>query len=341
LKAIRIHGAHDVRLEDVARPTPAPDESLIRIKATGICGTDVEIQDGTMAYFTRGMASYPVTPGHEWVGEIVTLGGEVTGFDVGDRVVGECSVGCMKCKRCVSGNYHQCAVRTETGILNRDGSFAEFIVFPALFLHKISKDIDIRAGAMVEPTAIALNGVKCAQVSPLDRIAIHGDGPIGLLILMVAKAYGAQHITLIGATPSRLEMGKSLGADVVIDAAKEDVAKTLSKAGLPSVSIEATGIPEAAATALQTTTPGGRVVLQGLFGGRMLNGFDLDHVVINDLKVIGAIGSPNIWPDVIALIEQGRIDPLAIVTHELGLSDFKDGLDLVTSREGIKVLLLQ
>ena len=341
MKSIRIHGANDVRFEEVARKAPGADDVLIRVRATGICGTDVEIRDGTMAYFTRGMASYPVTPGHEWVGDIVELGRNVEGFNVGDRVVGECSVGCMRCSRCMAGQYHQCQNRSETGILNRDGGFAEYITFPALFLHRISKDVDLRAAALVEPTAIAFNGVKAAAVTPEDFVAIHGDGPIGLLILQCARAFGAKRIAVIGATPARLALAKTLGADHVLDAMRTDVTARFQDLGLPDVSIEATGIPAAAATAIKTTKSGGRVVLQGLFGGRLLDSFDLDQIVINDLTVRGALGSPNIWPYVISLIESGRVDPLKIVTHRINLQDFDSGIRLVTSREGIKVVAVQ
>lgn len=341
MKSIRIHGANDIRFEDIPTAVPDANEVKVRLLATGICGTDVEISDGTMAYFTRGMASYPVTPGHEWVGEVVELGEGVTGFLIGDRVVGECSVGCMECNRCMAGNYHQCLHRTETGIFNRDGGFAEYITFPALFLHHISKQVDVRAAALVEPTAIAFNGVKTARVSPGDFLAIHGDGSIGLLVLQCARAFGAKKIAVIGATPARLALAKELGADLVIDAMRSDVGTRLSDVGLPDVSIEATGIPDAAATAMKTTKPGGRVVLQGLFGGRLLESFDLDQLVINDLNIRGALGSPNIWPDVIALIESGRVNPLKIVTHSITLSEFQEGIRLVTSREGIKVVAVQ
>ncbi|MES0864355.1 alcohol dehydrogenase catalytic domain-containing protein [Ruegeria sp. SCPT10] len=341
MKAIRIHGPHDVRVSDVSKPEPSSDEVLVRIRATGICGTDVEIRDGTMAYFSRGMAKFPVTPGHEWVGDVVALGDRVTGFEAGDRVVGECSVGCAQCELCLSGNYHRCQSRTETGILNRDGGFAEYIRFPALFLHKISKDVEISAAALVEPSAIAFNGVKAAKVSPQDYLAIHGDGPIGLLVLMIAKVFGAKRIAVVGADPERMRLAYELGADLVVDARSEDVSARLGISGFPDVSIEATGVPEAAATAIRTTAPGGRIVLQGLFGGRLLNDFDLDQIVINDLTLKGALGSPNIWPDVISMIETGRIEPLRIVTNAIALNEFEAGLDLVTSREGIKVVALQ
>lgn len=344
MKAIRIHGAKTVSVDTLPRPEPGPGEVLLKVLATGLCGTDVEIYDGTMAYFVRGMAHYPVTPGHEWVGEVVALGAGVQGFEIGQRAVGECSVGCAACATCLSGNYHQCATRTETGILNRDGGFAEYISFPALYLHPISPAVDLRAAALVEPTAIAYNGVKNAAISPADRLVIHGDGPIGLLVLQVAKAFGAGHITVVGGTPARLDLARQLGADHVINALETDVVAALSAAGnghMPNKAIEATGIPAAAANALTAIAPGGTVVLQGLFGGRLLDGFDLDQIVINDLAVKGALGSPGIWPEVIALIESGRVDPLAIVSHTLPLEAFDDGISMVKRHEGIKIVFSQ
>ncbi|MCB1486078.1 MAG: alcohol dehydrogenase catalytic domain-containing protein [Bauldia sp.] len=344
MKQISVRGPHKVVLEEAPTPDIGPDDVLVRVLATGICGTDVEIVHGTMPYYTRGMASYPMTPGHEWVGEVVSHGGDVRGFAAGDRVVGECSVGCMSCDRCLSGNYHRCLDRHETGILRRPGAFAEYIAFPALFLHKITKDIDVNAAALVEPTAVAFNGVKAGGVGPRDYLAIHGDGPIGLLLLMVARAFGAKKIAMVGMTPVRLEMAGKLGADIVIQADKEDVADALARGGngaFPDVAIEATGVPAASAMAINTVSPGGRVVLQGMCGGQKLPDFDLDQIVINDISVKGALGSPNIWPDVIALIESRRVDPTAIVTHTLPLDQFEQGLGVVTGREGIKVVIAQ
>lgn len=344
VKAIRISGPNAVALEEVHLDSPATGEVQIRVLATGICGTDLEILHGTMAYFTLGMASYPVTPGHEWVGEVVALGDGVGQFKVGDRVVGECSVGCGQCARCLSGNYHRCLSRTETGILNRDGGFAELVNFPAMFLHRISKDVDVRAAALVEPTAVAFNGVKNAEVTPEDYLVIYGDGPIGLLVLQVARAFGAKKVALVGATPHRLKLARDLGADCVIDVTSEDVSDRLLSFGggsLPDAAIEATGNPEAARTAINSVAPGGRVVLQGLFGGKLLDGFDLDQIVINDITVKGALGSPNIWPSVISLIEAGTVDPLAMVSAEFPLEEFTAGVETVTARTGVKVVISQ
>ncbi len=344
MKAARIYGAGRIAVENVEVTEPGPDEVLIRVLGTGICGTDVEIADGIMPYFVNGMSRYPVVPGHEWVGEVVRWGAGVSGFAAGDRVVGECSVGCGRCAVCLSGNYHRCADRSETGILRRDGAFAEYITFPALYLHRISNDVDLRAAALVEPTAVAFNGVRMAGVSPRDEVVIFGDGPIGLLLLQVARAFGAARVTVVGATAHRLERATALGADAVVDVSREDPVEHLQRTRNgqgPQVALEATGNPAAAAAAIRSVAEGGRVILQGVFAGRTLDGFDLDQIVLRDLTVKGALGSPGIWPEVIALIESGRVRPEAIVSHVVPLEDFARGIAQARDRLGIKQVVLQ
>lgn len=343
MRAIRVHGPWDIRMEDRPMLRAHDGEVVVRVLATGICGTDLEIVDGTMGYFTQGIAQFPLTPGHEWVGDIEMVGAGVVGFAKGDRVVGECSIGCNACALCLSGNYHRCEGRTETGILNRDGGFAEFLCVPALYLHKISAAVDLGAAALVEPCAVAFNGVQMAGISPADDLVIHGDGPIGLLALQVARCFGPKRIVVVGATDERLALASALGADAVIDVRKADLCTALRVAlggRLPNKAIEATGRPEAAANAISAIEPGGTVVLQGLFAGRLLQNFDLDQIVLRDLTVRGALGSPNVWPHVIALIESGRIDPAAVVSHTLPLDQFADGVALVRDRIGIKVMIL-
>ena len=134
MKAIRIHGPKDVRFEEVPIPKVGPDDLLIRVKAAGLCGTDLELYDGTMFYITSGITKLPLIPGHEWSGEVVELGANVSEFSIGDKVTGECSVGCRSCPYCIRGWYNQCPFRTETGLLNRDGGFAEYISFSRYFL---------------------------------------------------------------------------------------------------------------------------------------------------------------------------------------------------------------
>src|SRR3954447_2574140 len=151
MRAIEFHG--DERLELVERPDPAPGEGelLIAPSAVGICGTDVEIFEGSLAYFRMGLASYPIVPGHEWTGEVVDVGRGVAGFAVGDRVVGEVAIGCGVCARCRAGRSHLCARRTETGIVHMDGAMASRLVLPAAYAHRVS--VSPRGAAPGEPPA--------------------------------------------------------------------------------------------------------------------------------------------------------------------------------------------
>ena len=151
--ALRVRGAGDVCLEVVPTPVPSPGEAVVRVLLAGLCGTDLEIVDGRMTYFTSGLAQYPVTLGHEWVGEVAALGAGVASPPVGARVVGECSVGCGACATCAGGAYHRCAARSETGILRRDGGCAEFLVLPAASLHAVSPSLLRARGAAAAPVA--------------------------------------------------------------------------------------------------------------------------------------------------------------------------------------------
>lgn len=341
MQAVVISGPGRAEVTNVATPSPTSGDVLVRVLATGCCGTDVELLEGTMPYLTSGMAQYPLVPGHEWVGEVCDVGPGVAGFAVGDRVVGECSCGCMRCERCRNGHYHRCAYRTETGILNRAGAFAEFINFPATFLHRISKDVPIESACLVEPAAVAFNGARKAGVSPSDDVAIFGDGPIGLLLLMMTKAFGARSVTLVGGNPDRLAIGAKLGADDVVDIRNESASSRFGRGtrDAPTVIIEATGNPASIIEAVSSAAPGARVVLQGIFAGQKLNGLDLDRVVVGEITIQGALGSPGIWPDVISLIEAGRVNPSLLVTEALPLQQYHHAIEMVKQRRGIKTIV--
>jgi len=162
--AAQISGPLSVIVHDVPEPSLAADDVRIAVLACGICATDVEIYEGNMVYFTRGMASFPVVPGHEWVGRVLECGSNVSGFETGSHVVGEVSIGCTRCISCQSGNYHRCLTRCETGILNRPGCFAQTLHHPAHYLHVIDSAVPIESAALVEPTAVAFNGVLRCRV---------------------------------------------------------------------------------------------------------------------------------------------------------------------------------
>src|SRR5689334_2991642 len=206
MHAIEFHGGE--RLELVERPDPVPGEGelLIAPSAVGICGTDIEIFEGSLAYFRMGIASYPIVPGHEWTGTVVEVGRGVAGFAPGDRVVGEVAIGCGVCVRCRAGRMHLCARRTETGIVHMDGAMASLLTFPAAYAHRV----DFEGAALVEPTSVALHAVRRGDVAG-KRVLVVGAGPIGLLVAQCARAEGAASVVIADRREDRLTLAAALG----------------------------------------------------------------------------------------------------------------------------------
>ena len=322
MKAYRIYGPHDGRYEELPDPQIGPDDALLRPRAVTVCGTDLEIYQGTMFYFTSGMSTYPIILGHEWSAEVLAVGGNVKNVKPGDKVVGECTVACGQCEFCRKGWYNQCPNRQETGILNLDGGFADRMRYPANFLHRFEK-MSYAEAAMVETTAVAVYGVKLVNTGPGDYVAVLGPGPIGLEALQAAKAYGARKVVVIGGRANRRELALSLGADAVIDPKSQDLTTETLKVtdGRKfDVVIEATGNPAVCRDLMKITRPRGRISLIGLFNSQ-LGEFDLDAFVVNNITMQGSLGSPNVWDETIAMMETGRIRTAPLITERMPLSN--------------------
>jgi L-iditol 2-dehydrogenase len=342
MKAIQIHGARDARYEEVPDPEPGPDDVLIRVRAAGICGTDMELFDGDMFYLTSGMAKLPLIPGHEWSGEVVETGANVTEFEPGDRVTGECTVSCGQCDYCRRGWYNQCPNRTETGILNRSGGFAELLAFPRQFLHACN-GLEFDDAAFIEPTGIALYPVKLANVTPADYVAVMGPGPIGLFAVQVLRAYGARKIILVGTRDDRLEVGRQVGADATVNVRTEDLVekvRDVTDGHMVDVIVEAVGKPSVWDDIMSIVAPRARVAMTGLFAGEKC-AVDFDPVVINNISILGCLGSPSLWDEAISLHERGLVSSEPLITHRLPLSDFAKAIEIVRERRdgAIKAVL--
>jgi len=342
MKAVRYHGPRDLRFEDVEMPKAGDDDVLIRVRAAGICASDLHIYDGTDFYITSGMTRVPFIPGHEWSGEVVESGSNVHEFSVGDKVTGECSVSCRSCSHCLRGWYNQCKNLTETGFLNRDGGFAEYICFPKHFLHKCNQ-MTFEEAASVEPTSIALHATKLPGVCPEDYVVVMGPGPIGLFAVQTAKAYGARKVILAGTRDSRLEVGREVGADVTINIKQEsltDRVREETDGHFADVVIEAVGRPAVWDHIARILAPRARVAMTGLFGGAKCS-VDFDPLVINQITILGSVGAPNCWDETIDLHERAKVTAKPLITHRLPLADFAKGMEITRNRveNAIKVIL--
>jgi len=334
VKAIRIHGPNDVRIEDVPVKELAEDEALIRVRAVGLCGTDYELYTNEMLFIQDGRTKLPMIPGHEWAGEIIELGSQVSDFKTGDRVSGECTVACRNCEYCIRGQYNQCINRTETGVMNRDGAFAEHIVFPASHLHKFDS-LPFEEAALIEPTGIALHGIKRANVTPFDNVAVLGPGPIGLQAAQIAKkVYGARRVILTGTREERLDVGLRMGVDAVVNVKRQNLVeeiRELTDGEMLHIIIETTGHPSAYVDMEEIIRPYGRIALLGFLGAKRVE-MNWDPFITSDVTFLGVLGSPGLWGEVIEILEAGKISTAPLITHRMKLEEFEKGLDIMVNR---------
>jgi L-iditol 2-dehydrogenase len=293
---------------------------LVATELVGVCGTDLEILAGTMTYLTNGMARYPIVPGHEWVGKVVDVGSQVSEFKPGDRIAGECTIGCGLCSYCTSDRYNLCPNRTETGILNREGGLASQLVFPAKFAHLIPPNVDSHDAALVEPLAVAYRGLQRLGFGAIEAIGIVGAGTIGMLAAMTARALGVSRVIIVDIDVSRRTLAIEAGFEALLHVTSQ-----------VDFVLEATGTASGVKAALEMTADGGRLVMLGLTGKAAVP-FDVDNLVVRDIAMLGSLGSPGVWPRAIELIASGVVRPSALISHELKLDDAAAAFKLAGSR---------
>jgi L-iditol 2-dehydrogenase len=329
VKQIVVTGPGEWELRDVPAPTPAASELLLAPKLVGLCATDLEILNGSLIYLREGRAALPLTPGHEWVAEVVDPGEWADDFAPGDIVVGECSIGCGVCALCGAGAYHLCAERTETGIVHRDGALAELMVFPAAAAHRIGPGVELEDAALVEPTAIAFRAVQRLRASSGSRVLIVGGGTIGYLVAAILTVVHGASVALIDPDALKRTRAAAVGAG---EAGEDEQFEYV---------VEASGAPGGIGTAIERAAPGGRVVVVGLTGRPELPA-PIDRVVVSELDLLGSIGSPGVWADTIRLVAGGLVRPSALVSAIFPLDRFADAVETAESHApGVGKLLIR
>lgn len=215
MKAGVVHAREDIRYEEISKPVPKKGQVLIKVKYTGICGSDIPRVNGDVCHF------FPNVLGHEFSGTIEQIGEDVTSLKVGDRVSGVPLVPCMKCEDCQNGNYSLC--RHYSFIGSREfGSFAEYVVVPEKNAVKFEDAVSFEQGAFFEPATVALHGLQRVNYEGGKNVAVLGGGTIGLLTMQWAKIYGAKQVVVFDIEPTRLELGMRLGASAGINTRDED-----------------------------------------------------------------------------------------------------------------------
>jgi 2-desacetyl-2-hydroxyethyl bacteriochlorophyllide A dehydrogenase len=311
LKALVYHGPNDLRYEDAPKPEPLPRELLVRVKTVGICGSDVH---GYMGLTGRRIP--PMIMGHEIAGDVVAVGAEVSNFKVGDRVAVDPIICCNECDFCRTGRTNICKSRRVIGVSMQNetinGAMAEYIAIPEHVAIKIPADLSYEQGALVDPLAVSVHGVRMGGDLNNKRVAVIGAGQIGLFAMQAAKAFGAESVTAIDIIDKRLSLAEELGADQSINAKSfteggRDLKESCLQFGGFDVVIEAVGVEITVQQAIYLTKSGGTVVLMGL--GQKEVKIDAHHVVENEIALRGTyIFVEKDGADAIRLLQEGLVD---------------------------------
>jgi threonine 3-dehydrogenase len=331
-------------LVEVEVPKIKPDEVLLRVQATAICGSDVHFYKWDD--FAQTRLNPPVTLGHEFAGEVVEIGNKVVGFKIGDYAAADSHIACGVCQVCKLGLQHICQNLKIFG--NQvDGSFAEFVAVPENSLWKLSADVPPEIGAIMEPLGGAVQTVLIEPVTS-QSVAIFGDGPIALFAIGVARAAGASQVIHVGKYPFRIEIGRKMGAHLSLSVqdSTDPVASVLERTdGIGvDVSLEMAGSPKSVQQAFDSVRKGGRVSAFGLTA-KPLQSFDINNAItLRQVRVQGVAGRHmwETWRQMDGLLESGQLDPTPVITHKLPLEEFDKGFQEAISdeRESGKVILV-
>jgi len=343
MKAAVLEGKLSVRYKDVPKPAPGPGEVLARVKAAGVCGTDMELFRGTMPFFETGLSRYPLIPGHEWSGIVEEVGEGVATLLPGDRVTGDVSIGCGRCVNCKSGLYNLCDHRQEVGISGgKDGAFAEFVKMPAPFLYKVPDGVSFDEAALAEPAATAVKAFRKTPLKLGDTALVVGDGPIGLLGVQAARCAGAGRLIAAGQQAWKLQLAAEFGADRVVNVNEEDLCSAVlaeTNGRRIDYLLEASGSVAAIREAASLVRSGGTMNVVGIYEAPVPN-YDMADLVLRDITLVGSVASPNAYEGTLRLLGAGRIRTAPCISHRFPLAEVARAFDVQQQSPATRLKIL-
>lgn len=324
-------------LQDVAEPEVGPNDVLIKIKKTSICGTDFHIWKWDK--WAAKNVKLGTTIGHEFCGEIAQVGSAVTDFTIGERVSGEGHIVCGRCRNCLAGRSHLCPETLGVGI-HRNGAFAEYLSIPASNAFKVDTDIPEEIVSTFDPLGNAVHTALSWNLTAED-VLITGAGPIGCMAVTIAKFAGARNVVITDVNPYRLELAEKMGATRAVNVANESLADLRKELGIHEgfdVALEMSGHPSGMNDILNHTTNGAKISLLGIFPEEFA--IDWDKVIFKGLVLKGIYGREmyETWYRMTAMVKAG-MDISPVITHRYHYTDFQKGIDAMLSGNSGKVVL--
>ncbi len=334
---VKAKAEQGIWLQDTPKPKIGPNDLLIRIKKTAICGTDIHIYNWDE--WAQKTIPVPMTVGHEFVGTVAEIGSEVQGFKLGQRVSGEGHITCGHCRNCRAGRRHLCANTVGVGV-NRPGCFAEYLAIPAMNAFPLPEMISDDIAAFLDPLGNATHTALSFDLVGED-VLITGAGPIGCMAAAIARHVGARYVVITDVNDYRLGLAKQMGATHAVNVQKdklEDVIKNLGMTEGFDVGLEMSGNPQAFRQMLTVMVHGGHVALLGLPSSEVA--IDWNQVIFKGLFIKGIYGREmfETWYKMAAMLQSG-LDISPILTHHFPIGEFQKGFDVMRSGQSGKVVL--
>ena len=324
-------------MQQIEKPSCGPNDVLIKIRKTAICGTDLHI----FKWDEWSQKTIPVgmNVGHEFIGEVVELGSQVSGFALGDRVSGEGHITCGHCRNCRAGKRHLCRNTEGVGV-NIPGAFAEYLAIPAVNAFKIPDNISDDLAAIFDPYGNAAHTTLSFDLVGED-VLITGAGPIGIMAVAIARHVGARHVVVTDINPYRLELAQKMGASRVVNVNTQSLSDVMLELGMDEgfdVGLEMSGNGHAFRDMLAKMNHGGRVALLGIPSSELA--IDWNEVIFKGLFIKGIYGREmfETWYKMASMLQSGlNLDP--IITHHYHVDDFQQGFEMMESGQCGKVIL--
>ena len=342
MQALVLENVRDLQIRDIAEPVVGAQDVLIKVKACGICGSDVHGYDGT-----TGRRIPPLVMGHEAAGVVAKIGSDVHSFRPGDRVTFDSTISCGKCLFCSKGDVNLCDNRQVLGVscgdYRRDGAFAEYVSVPQHIVYALPDSFPFEKAALIEAVSIAVHSAKITGIQPGDSAVVVGAGMIGLLAVQAFRVYGCRKIIAVDLEESKLALARTLGADETILATDPDLSAKL-QAGTegrgPDIAVEVVGIQKSVLTAINSVRRGGTITLVGNLAPVVE--IPLQTVVTKQLRLLGSCASAGEYRECIHHMDTGAINVDPLISALAPLSEGAAWFNRLYAREpGLMKVILQ
>lgn len=343
MKAVVLNGPNDFEATEIEKPVIGDNDILLEMKKAAICGTDMRILNGTK---TRGVR-YPSVIGHEMCGVICEVGKDVKGFEVGEKVSIANVIPCGSCPACLAGRENACMNRKAIGY-EFNGGFEEYILIPEIAIKsgnvvKLPENVSFTAGALIEPLACCIRGLKNAGTGFNDTVLIVGAGPIGLMHMQLSKIAGAKQVIVSEPNEMRRQVAKELGADICVDPTTEDLEQIIKEQtnGMGAdVIVMAIGVPALVNSTLKLCKKGGTVNLFAGFAGTGECTIEVNTIHYNEIRVNGSTAYKRVdYLEAADMVKSGKINLDRIATHTFKIENFKDAYEMSKSGKGLKIII--